>query len=92
MPRIKCQQTIEGIPQITYYKPAGIPLHQMDEIILELDEYEAIRLADLDGTYQEDAAKKMNISRQTFGRIIKSAHNKIAEALILGKAIRIENN
>ncbi|MGE4289798.1 MAG: DUF134 domain-containing protein [Salinivirgaceae bacterium] len=90
MPRLKCQRTIEGSPQITYYKPAGIPMTQIDEITLELDEYEAIRLADLEGNYQEEAARKMNVSRQTFGRIISSAHKKIAEALILGKAIKIE--
>jgi predicted DNA-binding protein (UPF0251 family) len=90
MPRLKCHRTIEGSPQITYYKPAGIPMTQIDEIILELDEYEAIRLADLEGNYQEEAARKMKVSRQTFGRIISSAHKKIAEALILGKAIKIE--
>jgi hypothetical protein len=55
-----------------------------------VDEFEAIRLADLEGLYQEDAAKKMKISRQTFGNIIKSSHGKLADALINGKAIRIE--
>jgi hypothetical protein len=55
-----------------------------------MDELEAIRLADLEGMYQEDAAKKMNISRQTFGRIIESAHRKIADALTNGKALLIE--
>ena len=51
---------------------------------------EAIRLADLEGMYQEHAAENMGISRQTFGRIIESAHKKVAEALIKGKALRIE--
>jgi predicted DNA-binding protein (UPF0251 family) len=64
----------------------------MAEISLELDEFEAIRLADHEDHYQEEAAKRMGISRQTFGRIITGAHKKIAEALIHGKAIKIEIN
>uniref|UniRef100_A0A7C4YA10 UPF0251 protein ENV67_05010 n=1 Tax=candidate division WOR-3 bacterium TaxID=2052148 RepID=A0A7C4YA10_UNCW3 len=59
-------------------------------VFLTLDELEAIRLADMEGLYQEDAAKFMNISRQTFGNILSSAHKKIAESLIGGKIIKIE--
>ena len=65
-------------------------MDRLEEINLTLDELEAIRLADFDGLYQEDAAKKMNISRQTFGNIINSAHKKIADALINAKALKIE--
>jgi len=54
------------------------------------DELEAVRLADFEELYQEDAAKKMNISRQTFGNIINSAHKKIADVLLHGKALKIE--
>ncbi len=57
---------------------------------MSLDEYEAIRLADLEGLYQEQAASRMNISRQTFGRIIESAHRKVADVLVNGKALKIE--
>jgi len=57
---------------------------------LTFDEIEAVRLADLEGLYQEDAAKKMKVSRQTFGRIIESAHKKIADALVNGKALSIK--
>lgn len=57
---------------------------------MTLDEFEAMRLASLDGLYQEQAAKQMNISRPTFGRIIESAHRKMADALVHGKALRIE--
>jgi len=57
---------------------------------MTLDEFEAIRLADLDDLYQEQAAAKMNISRATFSRIVDSAHRKVAEALVNGKALRIE--
>jgi predicted DNA-binding protein (UPF0251 family) len=91
MARIKCERIILGKPHTTYYKPAGIPMKELDEVVLELDEFEAIRLADLDGNYQEDAAKKMQISRQTFGRIIASAHFKIANAIIHGTTLKIGN-
>jgi uncharacterized protein len=90
MPRHKCSRTIQDLPNNTYYKPKGIPLSQLEEVVLTLDEYEAMRLADFDQLYQEHAADKMHISRQTFGRVIESAHYKIAEALIHGKAIIIE--
>jgi predicted DNA-binding protein (UPF0251 family) len=89
MPRKKCKRFIEREPDVDYYKPIGIPLRNLDEVVLQLDEFEAIRLADQEGIYQEDAAKKMRISRQTFGRIINEAHKKIADALINGKAIKI---
>ena len=90
MPRPKCPRMIKSLPDVAYFKPRAIPLSQLAEVILSFDEYEAIRLADLEGKYQEDAANKMKISRPTFGRIIESAHKKIADALINGKAIRIE--
>jgi predicted DNA-binding protein (UPF0251 family) len=62
----------------------------LEEVNLALDELEAIRLADFNGLYQEDAAKKMDISRQTFGNIINSAHKKIADVLLNAKALKIE--
>ena len=81
--RIRCH------PDASYFKPRGIPVHMLEEINLTLDELEAIRLADLESMYQEDAAKKMNVSRQTFGNIIKSAHQKIADVLLNAKALKI---
>ena len=78
------------IPETNYFKPRGIPLSMLEEVVLTVDEFEAIRLADLGGLYQEQAAEKMNVSRQTFGRIIESAHKKVAEALVKGKALKIE--
>ena len=67
-----------------------MPLAVLQHINLTFDELEAIRLADFEGLYQEQAAKKMNVSRQTFGRILESAHKKIADALVNGKALSIE--
>lgn len=64
----------------------------LEEVALTIDELESIRLADLHELYHEDAARKMKISRQTFGRILRSAHKKVAESLIHGKALKIETN
>lgn len=72
-----------------YFKPQGIPMRFLEEIAMELDEIEAIRLADLEGLYQFDAAARMGVSRQTFGNIIARAHKKVATALLCGKALRI---
>ncbi len=90
MPRRKCKRRIAFSALVTYFKPAGIPLRDLEEVILAADEVEAIRLANLEGMYQEEAAMAMGISRQTFGRIITSANKKIAEGLVKGKALRIE--
>lgn len=77
-------------PDSNYFKPRGIPLDMLEEVKITLDELESVRLADYDGLYQEDAAKKMNVSRQTFGNIVNSAHKKIADALLNAKALKIE--
>jgi predicted DNA-binding protein (UPF0251 family) len=81
---------VGSLPESNYFKPRGIPLSVLGEVVLTVDEFEAIRLADLESLYQEKAAEKMNVSRQTFGRIIDSAHKKVAEALVEGKALKIE--
>ena len=77
-------------PCADYFKPAGIPFRLLDEITLMLDELEALRLADLNGMYQEQAAQRMKISRPTFARIVEAARRKVADALIHGKALRLE--
>ena len=77
-------------PDSNYFKPRGIPVDALEEVNLTMDELESIRLADLKGMYQEDAAKKMNVSRQTFGNIISSAHKKIADALVNSKALKMK--
>ena len=90
MPRpLKCRR-VAFLPGATYFKPAGIPLKALEEVCLSVEEVEAIRLKDLDGLEQEEGAAKMNISRPTFQRILASARQKVAEALLKGKAIRIE--
>jgi uncharacterized protein len=90
MPRPHCLRRITRWPGATYFKPAGIPLRFLEEVTLALDEFEAVRLADLEGLYQEQAAKKMKISRPTFSRVVESGRRKIADALVNGRALRIE--
>lgn len=90
MPRPQCPRRVSAIPSRNYFKPRGVPVAQLEEIVLTIDELEALRLADLEGLYHDQAATRMNISRPTFGRIVGSARKKVAGALVKGKALRIE--
>jgi predicted DNA-binding protein (UPF0251 family) len=90
MPRPCCLRYVKHAPEVVYFKPAGVPACTLEQVTLTLDEVEALRLADLQGLYQEHAAAQMKISRPTFARIIEVARRKVAEALINGKALRIE--
>ena len=90
MPRPMKVRRIRCNPETNYFKPRGIPITELEEVILSGDELEALRLADFEGLYQEEAAVEMNISRQTFGNIIHSARRKIADALMNGKAVKIQ--
>ena len=90
MPRPHCRRRIAGQPPAAIFKPIGMPMAGLSEVVMTLDEFEAMRLADLDGLYQEEASAQMNVSRTTFSRIIASAHQKLADAIVHGKAIRIE--
>jgi len=89
MARPPKQRCVSCAPVSDFFKPRGIPLHALDEVALELDELEAMRLADLEGLYQADVALRMGVSRQTIGNILERAHRKVADALLNGKALRI---
>ena len=78
------------MPEVVYFKPAGVPQGILDKVLLSVEEAEAIRLKDLEGLQQEECAQRMRISRPTFHRLLESARAKLADALINGKAIRIE--
>jgi predicted DNA-binding protein (UPF0251 family) len=67
----------------------GVPVRDLLRAVLTLDEFEALRLADLEGLYQEDAADRMGVSRPTFGRVVESARRKVADALVNAKALVI---
>ena len=90
MPRPCCRRRIAGAPPAGVFKPAGIPGRFLEEVVLGLDGLEALRLADLEGLYQEEAAARMGVSRATFGRIVADARRRVAEALVEGKLLRIE--
>ena len=87
---LKCRQICCN-PAAIYFKPAGIPLRDLEEVVLRMDEIEAMRLTDLERLYQADAAQRMGISRQTIGNILNSAQAKVADALLNGKALRINS-
>jgi predicted DNA-binding protein (UPF0251 family) len=84
----KCRR-ISGQPRSFLFKPCGVPFRELQETCITLDELEAVRLADLGELYQEEAALRMGVSRQTFGNIIRSAHGKIADALVNAKSLKI---
>lgn len=84
------ERRVEQLPPVTHYKPAGIPLRNMEEVILTVVEMEAIRLADIEQLDQAAAADRMEVSRPTFHRIVNTAHQKIAKALWQGYALRVD--
>ncbi len=87
-PRIK--RRVRGQPNSSYFKPAGIRMFELEESALEMPEFEAIRLVDLEEISQEEAGKKMQISQSTLSRVLKNGRKKIADAIVNGKAIRID--
>ena len=90
MPRPRKRKFIMGHPIVNTFKPAGMPARHLEELVLSYEEFEAIRLGDLEGLSQVEGAERMGISRATFGRLVNSAHRIIAEALVEGKALTIE--
>jgi predicted DNA-binding protein (UPF0251 family) len=89
MARSRCPRRVAAPPQVGYFKPAGVPLRRLEEIALTVDEFEALRLADLEGLYQDEGARRMGVSRPTFARIVETSRRKVAEALVHGRALRI---
>ncbi len=77
-------------PTVTLFKPRGIPTTELETVTLMVDEFEALRLKDLEGLEQEKAAAKMNVSQPTLHRMLESAHRKVADSLVHGKALVIE--
>jgi len=90
MPRPRLRRRVQGRPNSSYFKPAGIPMINLKEIVITMSEFEALRLIDLNEIPQEKAGIKMQISQPTLSRILKLARNKISDAIINGKAIKIE--
>lgn len=76
-------------PEMRCYKPCGKRSRDLERIILQADEAEALRLADLEGFYQDACAEQMQVSRSTFSRVVARARQKVADALLHGKMIEI---
>jgi len=90
MGRPHIKRCVEYNPGVSYFKPRGIPMVDLEEIRLTVDEREALRLADLEGLSHAESGQRMGVSRATFGRIVEQARKIVADALINGKAIHVE--
>jgi predicted DNA-binding protein (UPF0251 family)/predicted Fe-Mo cluster-binding NifX family protein len=90
MSRPKKCRMVDAVPGVRLFKPQGIPARQLEEVYLSFEGYEALRLADLEGLRQDDAAERMKISRQTFGRILAEARKAVTETIVKGLVLRIE--
>ena len=89
MPRPRCRCRLGCRFEGQYFKPRGIPMAQLEEVALSPEECETLRLADLLGLYHEEAAARMRVSRATFGRLLAVAHQKLADAILHAKALRL---
>ncbi len=89
MPRPRLGRRVRFNPQITYFKPRGVPLRILNEVELTKEELEALRLKNLENLDQNECAEEMKTSQSTFQRILSSAYKKISLALIKGQAIKI---
>ena len=90
MPRPRKRRALSRAPRPAIYKPAGVPLDGLRRVTLLHEELEALRLADLEGLTQEEAADHMGVSRSTFQRVVTRARRQVALALIDGQALQIE--
>lgn len=90
MPRPPKLRQVTGVPIVTFFKPAGVPMGALQLVTLAVEEVEAIRLKDIEDLHQEECAQRMGVSRATFHQVLKSARGKLADAILNGKAIQVE--
>jgi hypothetical protein len=88
--RPKCKRRVSKVPEVTYFKPRGIPLYDLELVVLSIEELETLRLMDLEGLEQEQASKRMGVSRRAFWNDLQSGRRKMTDALVHGKAIEIK--
>jgi predicted DNA-binding protein (UPF0251 family) len=88
--RPKCLRNVEDVPEVNYFKPRGIPLTELESVGLKVEELEALKLRFYDCFKREEAARKMNVSRRTLEREVKSGIRKLVDALLNSKAIEIK--
>ncbi len=91
MPRPKKCRRICCNPTTNYFKPCGIPINELKEIVLERDEFDALKYSDIDKLSQDESSDIMQISRQTYGRILQSARKKVSLSIINGYLLKINN-
>ncbi len=91
MPRPRLNRRIFFNPHITYFKPQGVPMVNLEVVSLTHEETEALRLKNIESLNQNECAEKMHTSQSTFQRILSSAYAKMSDAIINGKAIKIIN-
>lgn len=90
MPRPRKNRMVQSHPVAAYFKPQGVPVRDLKEVTLPVEGLEALRLADLEGLDQESAASRMGVSRPTFSRVLSAARFVVSQALVQGRAIRVE--
>lgn len=92
MPRKKCFRRCRFLNEEKIFKPIALPMRELEVIEVSIDEFEALRLSDLEGFSQIEGAEKMSISRSTFQRLLEQGRRKIIDAILNNKAIKISNN
>lgn len=92
MPRPRIPRAVCGYPLNSCFKPNGVAMSELEQVSLGVDEFEALRLVDLQGMQQQQAAQQMQVSRQTFANILKSARLKVVDCLTQGKALMMQLN
>ena len=90
MPRPRKRRRLWRQPRTAVFKPVGVPLDMLEQVTLNYEELEALRLADLDGLPQMEAAVQMEVSQSTFQRMLTAARRKVARALVNGAALQVE--
>ena len=89
MPRPRLYRRVRFNPNVTYFKPQGMPMRFLSSVELTTEELEALRLKNIKRMNQKECAAQMKTSQSTFQRILSSAYKKVSEALVEGKAIKI---
>ncbi len=90
MPRIKALRTLQELPAVKGFRPLWMRPNYRSAVVMQLEEYEAIRLMDYENLTHEQAAEKMGVSRPTVTRIYEQARKKLATALVEGRSFLIE--
>lgn len=90
MPRPLKTRKVFSEPRAYYFKPRAVPLCELETVMLRLDEFQAVKHSDLQGGNQTSGAAAMRVSRQTYGLILAAARRKLADAVVNGKALRVE--